>query len=539
MAPTALIVALFLFASVLAIMLYLRAATEKRDRKTLELVTPTRLTVLVDDSLKNGGMAEVIAGISRVLTDTLGCRRLIYLRRSGDDYEYEFSLGIKETGPARLGPCQMDLTNQLDQTTGLASVVDIAGSLPDRLVRLLRDYSIDLCFPVFWGNEMSGMCFMAGSDSLRLPVLRQAMATIIQTLQVRGNMHWHQAQYDKMRQQMIKLQGEASAESSDTLKTSLGMIELVRHRNSETLVGRIVDEVGREAELDRYSFFIPSKNTESSVRVLGPGAGSPVATPRRELVDKVLAGLDGDKVAEISALAQTDDSLGSFQTELQKAGLKYLAAFPLSADQAGILAWDDNRPAEQILARLRSHRSAVTALMANAASFEEVLGLSHTDGLTGLANHRFFARRLGEEIDRARRYARSLALIIFDLDELKTVNDRYGHQAGDSVLKQMGEVLRASVRSNDVIARYGGDEFCIIMPESDRATCARFIRRFQHKIATTKFGVDDNDTELTCTVSQGGAIFPDNGSDSKQLIYAADMALLEAKKEGRNGYRLA
>lgn len=539
MVPTALIVALVLFASVLAVMLYLRVSREKRDRKTLELVTPARLSILIDNSLKNGGMAEVIAGISRILTDTLGCRRLIYLRRSGDNYAYEFSLGIKETGPARLGPCQVDLANQFDQTTGLASVADIAGSLPDRLVRLLRDFSIGFCFPVFWGSEMQGLCFVAGSDHLRLPVLRQAMATIVQTLLARGNLDWRRVEYEKLRQQVIKLQDKASTESSDTLKTSLGMIELVRHRNSETLVGRIVDEVGREAELDRYSFFIPSPNAESSVRVLGPGAGSPVATPRRELVDKILAGLDSDKVAEVSALAQADDSFGSFQTELEKAGLKYLAAFPLSADQAGILAWDDSRPAERVLSQLRRHRSAVTALMANAASFEEVLGLSHTDGLTGLANHRFFARRLSEEIDRARRYARSLALIIFDLDELKIVNDNYGHQAGDSVLKQMGEVLRASVRSNDVIARYGGDEFCIIMPESDRATCARFIRRFQHKIATTKFEVDDGATELTCTISQGGAIFPDNGSDSKQLIYAADMALLEAKNQGRNGYRLA
>jgi len=92
MVPTALIVALFLFASVLAIMLYLRVSREKRDRNTLELVTPARLSVLIDNALKNGGTAEVIAGIFRVLTDTLGCRRLIYIRRSGVSFEYEFSL---------------------------------------------------------------------------------------------------------------------------------------------------------------------------------------------------------------------------------------------------------------------------------------------------------------------------------------------------------------------------------------------------------------------------------------------------------------
>ena len=77
------------------------------------------------------------------------------------------------------------------------------------------------------------------------------------------------------------------------------------------------------------------------------------------------------------------------------------------------------------------------------------------------------------------------------------------------------------------------------MPESDKATCAHFIRRFQQKISSTKFKIAANEQGVSCTISQGGAVFPSNGEDSEQLIYAADMALLEAKNDGRNGYRLA
>jgi diguanylate cyclase (GGDEF)-like protein len=178
-------------------------------------------------------------------------------------------------------------------------------------------------------------------------------------------------------------------------------------------------------------------------------------------------------------------------------------------------------------------------LIENAESFERVEELSYTDNLTQLSNQRYFLKRLSEEIDRAKRYNRSLALIIFDLDELKSINDNYGHLAGDAVLKRLGQILKRSIRAIDIIARYGGDEFCVIMPEADRATCRRFMERLREKISGANFSVDDSGGEYRCTISQGGAVFPEHGERVEELIRSADQALLTAKGRGRDQAVLA
>jgi diguanylate cyclase (GGDEF)-like protein len=165
--------------------------------------------------------------------------------------------------------------------------------------------------------------------------------------------------------------------------------------------------------------------------------------------------------------------------------------------------------------------------------------MSYTDDLTGLANKRYLYKRLAEEIGRANRYRRSLALIMFDLDDLKGINDAHGHLAGDGVLRKLGDVLQSSIRSIDVVARYGGDEFCVIMPESGAVTCEQFMSRLQQRISSTRFDVDPGDKLHECTISLGGAVYPDHANSLESLIYAADMALLQAKEQGRNRHLLS
>ena len=184
--------------------------------------------------------------------------------------------------------------------------------------------------------------------------------------------------------------------------------------------------------------------------------------------------------------------------------------------------------------QLQALKPHVVRLVDNAESYKSMEEMSYTDNLTGLANQRYFSKRLDEEISRAKRYNRKLALIFFDLDDLKTTNDRYGHLAGDAVLRQVGQILRKNVRTIDVVARYGGDEFCIIMPEADATTCVKFMDRLKAEVSNWEFAVEDLANQVSCTISQGCALFPEHADNSKQLFHAADTALMKAKESGRN-----
>ena len=170
----------------------------------------------------------------------------------------------------------------------------------------------------------------------------------------------------------------------------------------------------------------------------------------------------------------------------------------------------------------------------NITQYKKLEELSYTDSLSGLYNHRYFIKRLSEEIFRAKRYQRKLAFVIFDIDEFKIYNDSFGHQSGDQIIKQLGELILKVVRSIDIVCRYGGDEFCVIMPETDHEECLRFIERLRKSIQHHPFVNEFLQMEHHLTVSAGAAIYPQHARTPEKLIYGADMALLNAKNSGKN-----
>lgn len=172
--------------------------------------------------------------------------------------------------------------------------------------------------------------------------------------------------------------------------------------------------------------------------------------------------------------------------------------------------------------------------LANVRQFATIERLSYTDSMTGIFNYRYFYKRLGEEILRAKRYNRELSLVILDIDNFKLFNDNYGHQTGDMVLKSTAELITRAIRSIDIVSRYGGEEFCIIMPDTGENSGRVFIERLRNEIAEFKFRSRTITEEMSITVSVGGSVFPQHATTPDRLIYCADMALLKAKSLGRN-----
>jgi diguanylate cyclase (GGDEF)-like protein len=180
----------------------------------------------------------------------------------------------------------------------------------------------------------------------------------------------------------------------------------------------------------------------------------------------------------------------------------------------------------------------IASALANAVRIGEAERLSQTDDLTKLHNARYLRQFLLNEIRRARRYGTSVAALFLDLDDFKRVNDAHGHLAGSHVLMEMAAVILSSIRDTDAVARYGGDEFVIVLPDTGMELAGSVAERIREKIAHHHFHGGRN-LELRLTASFGVAAFPQHAPSPQQLIACADTAMYEAKAANKNCVRFS
>ncbi len=163
---------------------------------------------------------------------------------------------------------------------------------------------------------------------------------------------------------------------------------------------------------------------------------------------------------------------------------------------------------------------------------EEIYRITIIDGLTQAHNKRHLFEALEKEITRARRYARDLSCIMFDIDHFKKINDVHGHLAGDYVLKEIARVVRSRLRGEETFARYGGEEFCIVCPETPLDGARTLAEDIRRRVAEAQFVFQGE--RIQCTISCGVALLGAEDKDGNALIKHADEKLYEAKRGGRN-----
>ncbi|HSR44997.1 MAG TPA: diguanylate cyclase [Acidimicrobiia bacterium] len=306
-----------------------------------------------------------------------------------------------------------------------------------------------------------------------------------------------------------------------------------RAATASVLVGSGLDVVveastGEEA-LQRARVMSP---TVAVIDVSLPGMGA--VTAARRLRDLSPHRLEIVAIASFGDVARLGEmvSTGTAAYVVKGKPADLIGAIRAVASGSGLLSAEASRPVLEEISRLYERERERNEELEQ--SVTQLQALSVTDWLTGLKNHGYFFDRLGEELERARRYDRPLAVVMADIDDFKAINDNYGHSTGDAVLRGMGEAFRRQIREVDIACRVGGEEFGIIMPETDAEGAIQAAERIRLAVADQPMpGVG------RVTISLGVSVFPHDAQSAKDIVEASDRALYSAKRAGKNCTKLA
>jgi diguanylate cyclase (GGDEF)-like protein len=220
-------------------------------------------------------------------------------------------------------------------------------------------------------------------------------------------------------------------------------------------------------------------------------------------------------------------------------GIRSVIAVPLKihGQPVGILYLNDfvpRRYSPEKLEQLTIISSFASLSIANARLYQRTREMAVTDGLTGLYNHGQFKHMLEQELARSDRYGHPLSLIMFDIDNFKSLNDTYGHPCGDQILVQIAAALGDVFRGTDQVFRYGGEEFTVLLPEANMEQATTAAERTRLLISQLRIDWQDIKEQLRVTVSAGVATSAQSGTTPEDLLNTVDERLYRAKRAGKN-----
>lgn len=257
------------------------------------------------------------------------------------------------------------------------------------------------------------------------------------------------------------------------------------------------------------------------------------------IVDLILPDMSGNEICRWLKLNSDTRGIPTIMLTSKSSIADKVLALEAGADEYLSKPYNEVELSATIYAALRT-KALQDELRQRSQRMEELLSkvefLAITDPLTGLYNRRYFESVLKKELTEQKRYGQAVSCLMIDVDHFKEVNDTHGHEAGDSVLKELGEILKSSLREVDTVARWGGEEFSIMMPHTDRKGALVTAERVLKDIRGRKF---EKLPGSPVTVSIGIACMSKEINTADKLFNAADLALYEAKRNGRNRIEIA
>ena len=540
---------LCLIALIAVIVIYLKYRALRRDslaeQRDLKKIYFEIAESLVDTISSGHPFRHVAADYNNSITHLFKIEKLIIYINSRNRYNPIIWHGVEQPGINKLFfATSADCIKRLSRENRPIWFEDFEPH--DNLGRLLSDkLGMKVMFPIMFGKKMHGLVVISESTAYNIKdvagyifSLTDQLAYALElsrrpkTVVSRGN-HNDKAPANDAN-------SETSASGNNYHPILHENTRLLKIYNENHLLESFIQLLSKHFQ-PTFTFICLPDEKKKSLYIKHKTRGLPdhLSNFNLPVGDSLLSLLARDNT--VHQMPHISEVIGQSSSvrNLSEAGCQLVSSLQLPGRQIGLIGigemvsgrGDYGKEEIDIISTLCE---TVQLTLANIAQFKKIEELSYTDSMTGMYNYRYFYKRLGEEILRAKRFKRFLSLVIFDIDQFKVINDSYGHQTGDQILKQLGDLLHSSVRSIDIVSRYGGEEFCVVMPESDRESCLQFMERLRHKIESFEFKSRNLPERIRVSVSLGGAIFPEDAQRIERLIYCADMALLDAKNSGRN-----